>query len=256
MANGVRSVAFTFAEALVLAPAFILSKILPNEPDEIVKADGTDIAIVLVHGKGANKNQFLFLKRYLVKEKFGTEHIFPVFSVNLLRNDESDVDYTVESLAKNLKNHIQQMKAKGFKRFIFIGHSLGGVVGAYFKHNLARALDVEVIMLIAMGVPFYGISPLVPKLIRYSCGILKNDKCVEQLLPNSKILLNLQNAIQEDETIFYIMGKYDAVVSAELSAFAPERLFVYNHSHYAFNVKRSIFQKIAQLIENQLQLIL
>lgn len=78
--------------------------------------------VLLVHGYGANKSNWLFLRRYLEHAGFRRVH---ALNYNPLRTD-------IPSLAERCTAVAVELRARsGAERVHLVGHSLGGVVARY-----------------------------------------------------------------------------------------------------------------------------
>jgi pimeloyl-ACP methyl ester carboxylesterase len=83
-------------------------------------ADGTPV--LLIHGYGANKSNWLFLQRYLRDSGYGRVH---ALNYNPLQADVPAIAEAATMRARDLMEHC------GTDRVHLVGHSLGGLVARY-----------------------------------------------------------------------------------------------------------------------------
>jgi triacylglycerol lipase len=94
-----------------------------GEIDELAaRRSSIETPVLLVHGYGANKSNWLFLRRHLQQAGFARVH---ALNYNPLSADIPD-------LAANLAERAEELKqALGVERIHLVGHSLGGLIGRY-----------------------------------------------------------------------------------------------------------------------------
>lgn len=93
-----------------------------------------DQAIVLVHGYHHNSGAWWWFSKELDKAGMG-----PIYTVNLLPPAAS-----IERLAYQLSQKIEGIKKEtGSNKITLIGHSMGGLVSAYYAENLAGDTEVQ-----------------------------------------------------------------------------------------------------------------
>jgi len=87
-----------------------------DEPTEV------ETPVLLVHGYGANKSNWLFLRRYLQQAGFGRVH---ALNYNALGAD-------IPTLAERCSERAAELRESfGSERVHVVGHSLGGLVARY-----------------------------------------------------------------------------------------------------------------------------
>lgn len=143
--------------------------------------------VLLVHGYGANKSNWLFVKRYLLQAGFGRVH---ALNYNPLTAD-------IPALAARCATRAEEVRAHfGTERIHVIGHSLGGIIARYAVqvHGL-EGVDVCVtvasphggVRMARHGSPIATLSP-------FASGV--------QLRPDSSVMTLLRHSAQPGPTRF------------------------------------------------------
>ena len=103
----------------------------------------SDTAIVLVHGFGDTPWTWWWFKKQL---KLKTN--IPIYTINLYPSTRP-----IEQLAEQLKADIELICSKSETvKFHLIGHSMGGLVSAYYREFLAQEIGIESVTLLASPV--------------------------------------------------------------------------------------------------------
>lgn len=141
--------------------------------------------VLLVHGYGANKSNWLFVKRYLLQAGFERVH---ALNYNPLSADIPELAARCAERAEEVRSHF------GTDRIHVIGHSLGGIIARYAVqvHGL-EGVDVCVtvaaphggVRMARHGSPIATLSP-------FASGV--------QLRPDSSVMTLLRHSAQESPT--------------------------------------------------------
>jgi pimeloyl-ACP methyl ester carboxylesterase len=141
--------------------------------------------VLLVHGYGANKSNWLFVKRYLLQAGFERVH---ALNYNPLTADIPALAAQCAARAEQVRDHF------GTDRIHIIGHSLGGIIARYAVsvHGLA-GVDVCVsvasphggVRLARHGSPISQLSP-------FASGV--------QLRPESSVMTLLRHSARASST--------------------------------------------------------
>lgn len=168
----------------------------PAEDDSTVPTP-----VLLVHGYGANKSNWLFVTRYLRQAGFGRVH---ALNYNPLTAD-------IPALAEQCATRAEEVRAHfGTERIHVIGHSLGGIIARYAVqvHGLA---DVGVCVTVASphgGVRMARHGSPIATLSPFASGV--------QLRPDSSVMTMLRHSAQPGPTRYVAYySNLDLIVPAK-----------------------------------------
>ena len=193
-----------------------------DDDDDGLAMNSRKPCILLIHGSGADENQFI-VARMVLKSRFN------VLTINLGKRDQ-----TIEEYAKTVAGFIKQ---KNIKELTILGVSMGGLVASYYTEFL-RPRYVRIEKLITIGTPFQG-SPILYWLHSHgvtNLGVL-NAKRYHQMVPNSAFLTQLKSKLQVTATPYLTMGSFaDIQVPDEYSRplFRASRQSSNFHKHISF----------------------
>jgi pimeloyl-ACP methyl ester carboxylesterase len=191
--------------------------------------------VLLVHGYGANKSNWLFLSRYLSSAGFRRVH---ALNYNPLTADIPTLAARCAERAEELKEHF------GVDRVHVVGHSLGGIIARY----AVQLLDLEGVgvcvtiasphggvRLAQYGSPMAAVSPLATGL---------------QLRPQSSVMRALRTVVRPLPTRFIAYySNLDLVVPARRAMIRePElhatNILVKDHGHLSIMWSRRLATSI------------
>ena len=141
--------------------------------------DGVPTPVLLVHGYGANKSNWVFLERELRSAGFERVH---AVNYNPLASDIPEIATAVAQRAREL------MARTGADRVHLIGHSTGGVVNRY----AVQLLGLEAATCISVASPHNG-SPV---------ARLAGGRTARQLRPGSDVLRRIRGSSRPLPTRF------------------------------------------------------
>ena len=170
---------------------------------------GNKRPILLVHGYVNHPNVWLLQKRWLSSLGLG-----PIYAIKLGHPFKS-IRFYGEKVKEKAKQIAQET---GRDDLILIGHSMGGLVSAWYAIELARKGTVTDVVTIA--------SPLAGTPLAY-LGFGLNAK---EMLKNSEFTSQLSKAIKESQEIrfHHIATKSDQIVIPGITAAIPE------NNHFIF----------------------
>jgi pimeloyl-ACP methyl ester carboxylesterase len=123
-----------------------------GEEETTTSVECNSLPIVLVHGLGGGKAQWL-LGKLLLQSK--SEILSPITSFSYSSTETEGID----EVAKMLADRIVQLKQEsGSRRVALIGHSVGGLICSHFAEYYASGCGVEVRLVVCIGTPWTGIS--------------------------------------------------------------------------------------------------
>lgn len=190
--------------------------------------------VLLVHGYGANRSNWLFLRRYLQQAGFGRVH---ALNYNPLRAD-------IPELAARCAARVEDLRARfGTARVHLVGHSLGGVVARYAVQvdGLDAATCVTIaspnggVRLARYGSPLAAVSPLASGL---------------QLRPGSAVMERLRTTSRPMATRFVAYySNLDLIVPARRAmiiepALRATNILVKDHGHLSIIFSRHLAQSV------------
>jgi pimeloyl-ACP methyl ester carboxylesterase len=194
-----------------------------------------DTPVLLVHGYGANKSNWMFLRRYLQQAGFGRVH---ALNYNALRAD-------IPSLAELCAERADELRDRfGTNRVHIIGHSLGGVVARYAVQ--VRGLD-NVGVCITIVSPNGGV-----RLARYGSPLAVMSPLASglQLRPESKVMTELRRTARPMATRFVAYySNLDLLVPARRAMMLePEleaaNILVKDQGHLSIMFSRALAQSV------------
>ena len=191
--------------------------------------------VVLVHGYGANKSNWVFLARYLDQAGFGRRH---AVNYNPLTAD-------IPRLAEQLAVEVEAVRARtGAPRVHLVGHSLGGIIARYAVqvHGLE---DVATVITVASphggvrlaryGSPLSAVSPLASGL---------------QLRPDSPVMSLLRASARPSDTRWVAYySNLDLIVPARRAMIlepelAAANVLVKDHGHLSIMLSRRLAHSV------------
>lgn len=172
--------------------------------------------VLLVHGYLHNKSGWCFIKSELQKSGFG-----PIYTINL-----TPLHGSIENFAEQIAEKVRSIEEDtGTDSTILIGHSMGGLVCAYFAENLAR--ETQISHVITIGTPIRG-----TKLASLAIG-----ECTKQMNYGSRFTKKLNRQIISNDSIkyFHIASKTDKIIIPYLSSLTnrhlDRQLMLNGHGH-------------------------
>jgi len=143
--------------------------------------DNDDIPpILLLHGAGFNQSEWIVARYYL--KKAGFRSIWSLNMDHVIRPRSNSMGIREYAYSKVRPFVRSIIKKTGKREIVIIGHSMGGLVGAYYKQCFAARDDVVVKMVITISTPWHG-APLLSKFAAHS----KNTARVD-MTPGSELL--------------------------------------------------------------------
>ncbi|MBI2704965.1 MAG: alpha/beta fold hydrolase [Actinobacteria bacterium] len=194
-----------------------------------------DTPVLLVHGYGANKSNWLFIRRYLNHAGFGRVH---ALNYNPLTADIPELAERCATRADELRDHF------GAEQVHIIGHSLGGIIARY---------AVQVLGLRGVGVCITVASPHAGvRLARYGSPIARLSPLASgmQLRPDSAVMSLLHSSARELPTRFVAYySNLDLIVPARNAMIAePEldatNILVKDHGHLSIMLSRRLAESV------------
>ncbi len=207
---------------------------LPDAGIEPLPAS-VDTPVLLVHGYGANKSNWLFLRRYLAQAGFTRVHA--------LNYNPWSAD--IPGLAERCAERAQELRERlGVDRVHLIGHSLGGVIARYAVQVLGtEGVDVCItiasphggVRLARYGSPFATVSPLASGLQ------LRPDSTVMTLLRHSARPLPTRFVAYYSNLDLVVPARRAMIVEAPLAA---TNILVKDHGHLSIMLSRRLAQSV------------
>jgi len=191
--------------------------------------------VLLVHGYGANKSNWVFLTRYLHQAGFQRIH---ALNYNPLRDD-------IPGLAERCAERAEELKAHfGVDRVHVIGHSMGGIIARYAVQVLGLE-GVDVCITVASphgGVRLARYGSLVAELGPFASGL--------DLRPDSPVMVLLRSSAREVPTQFVAYySNLDLIVPARRAMIvepelAATNILVKDHGHLSIMLSRRLASSV------------
>lgn len=206
--------------------------------DDLVGPDipsSVDTPVLLVHGYGANKSNWLFVNRYLDQAGYGRVH---ALNYNPLAADIPELAERCAERATQLREHF------GVERIHVIGHSLGGIIARYAVQVLG--LDgVDVCITIASphgGVRLARYGSHLAQLSPFESGLqLRPDSAVMTLLRASAEPLPTRFVAYYSNLDLIVPARRAMIVEPELEA---TNILVKDHGHLSIMLSRRLATSI------------
>lgn len=188
-----------------------------------------EIPIILVHGYLHNSSSWLYLRSQLKQQGF-----HEIYSINL-----GSPFHSIPEYAEVLQKKIQYiMRRTGCRQVRLVGHSMGGLVSAYYATVMAPPDTVESI--ITLGSPLHG-----TKMARIGFG-----QCTNEMMQNSCFLNDLQERIEKADTIrwLHLGSDTDLIIRPTKSAVLVHpnaKNYIFNRlGHISYLYSPSVVKKI------------
>jgi len=190
--------------------------------------------VLLVHGYGANKSNWMFLRRRLEQAGFARVH---ALNYNALRAD-------IPALAERCAEEAERLRTgSGAARVHVVGHSLGGVIARYAVQ--VTGLDAGVCISIAS--PHGGV-----RVARYGSPLSVMSPLASglQLRPDSPVMTRLRRTARPTTTRFVayysnldllVPARRAMIVEPELGA---TNILVKDHGHLSIMFSRRLAQSV------------
>lgn len=166
-------------------------------PEDIT---ANDVPILLIPGYLENSAVWIYHRYHY--QRAGLKNIFTI-----------DLGYpfsSIENYAEIVREKIKKIKAlTGNHRIHLIGHSMGGIVAAYYTVHMAEQDGVEVKKFITLGSPFEGTV-----MSKFGIG-----KCTRQMSRSSSFLKELTRSLSKSKARCFCQASLvDLIVFPGLSA--------------------------------------
>lgn len=200
-------------------------------------SDGSpvDTPVLLVHGYGANKSNWLFVNRYLHQAGFERVH---ALNYNPFTADIPELAERCAERATELREHF------GVDRVHVIGHSLGGIIARYAVQVLGLR-GVDVCLTIASphgGVRLARRGSYLAALSPFASGLsLRPDSAVMTLLRSSARPLPTRFVAYYSNLDLIVPARRAMIVEPELEA---TNVLIKDHGHLSIMLSRRLTTSI------------
>ena len=180
--------------------------------------------VIVLHGGWFSRGSlFIILKKRL--ENLGYTVYVPDYGYHLCK---------IEKTAEKFDAYIKKNK---IGKFIFIGHSLGGLVGLYYYKNYKN----KITKFITIGTPFYGTwIARVPSFFSESA---------KQMKPESLFLKELYKNIRINKNFYAIGSKTDQYVPIKSSKLKKAKNIEVNFvGHSSMLFSKEVFREIKKAL--------
>lgn len=217
--------------------------------NEIVKRytfDPRKTPVLLIYGFFSSRRTLSVIEKHLVSQgfdvlSFNLGGLLGTFFTSSISDTAAFLDYKIK----------RQIERHGFKNIHIVAHSKGGLVALYWLLKLGGSKYCDKV--ITLGTPYAG-SFHTYLAIPTPLGIFWRD--VWQMRPGSSFLRYLRDSeVPENLKIVCLYSKNDSVSRGKRAIFRPlkpspnvESMEIPNAAHYDFLFKRSIIQKVIDLL--------
>lgn len=200
---------------------------------EAVVDDGSPVAtpVLLVHGFGANKSNWLFVRRHLDQAGFGRVH---ALNYNPLAADIPELARRCAARAEEVRAHF------GVERIHIVGHSLGGIIARYATQVLGLA---DVTTCVSIASPHGGIrlarhGSLLATVSPLASGLsLRPDSTVMTLLRTSAVPTRTRYVAYYSNLDLIVPARRAMILEPELAA---TNILVKDHGHLSIMLSRRL----------------
>ena len=201
--------------SLVLSPLFKLDNSNNQEKKKVI----------ILHGGWFSRGSlFILLKKRL--ENLDYTVYIPDYGYHLCK---------IEETAEKFEDYIKKNK---IGKFIFIGHSLGGLIGLYYHKNHKN----KITKFISLGTPFYG-----AKIAKIPSFFSESAK---QMIPDSLFLKGLHKNIKVNKNFYSIGSKHDQFIPIKSSKLKKAKNIEVNFvGHSSMLFSKEVFREIKHIVE-------
>lgn len=205
-----------------------------TELDTLSDAD-LKTPILLVHGYGQTKMDWIWFKHQLKQKKVG-----PIYALNLCPPFAS-----ISDLAQLIKKKVKKIQEEtGQTRIILIGHSMGGLTSSYYAEFLAQPNEVAAVITLAS--PFQGTT----------LAALGYGKNVNEMAPKSSFLQAITNRIESSSIPYHhVASKIDNMIVPWESALPmpameghTNQLILDDHGHLKMLISPRVVEQVTEWI--------
>jgi triacylglycerol esterase/lipase EstA (alpha/beta hydrolase family) len=198
--------------------------------------------ILLLHGNGANELQFTYA-RYLLNQKFEGSVFSLQYDGVFVTDKQASIADLVERVADRCKDIFNKT---GHSDIVIVGVSLGGLLGAYFKENLADILGTKVSRMITIGSPFHG-SPLL-EYVR-NMPPWRSKRCEEMRVGSTFLSALREQVIKNLDDYIFIGSTEDLHVPYSHAVIdGGKTIKIEGLGHSVFHTAPSIWTQVRELI--------
>lgn len=198
------------------------------------------IPILLIHGIFHNSSAWIYLRHRLKGEGF-----LSVFTINLANPFTHTIEDYGKQIAEKIKR-IQEITRK--KEIILVGHSMGGVISAYYVANLDPNHDVKAIATI--GSPLEGTHLAV-----LGIGL---SPCLSQMRYRNPFIQQVRRQLDQikDIPMLHIATNTDLQVrpvesALRLEAIGADNVLIKGEGHIDLLYSSQVADNILGFIRNQ-----
>jgi pimeloyl-ACP methyl ester carboxylesterase len=150
--------------------------------------------IVLIHGSGFNQSEWIVARRHLANHEELKHH--KVISFDW---DDGNPETSIEEYAARIAHHLPKDH-----NVILIGHSMGGLMAAYFAEfygqDMANHHGIDIIGVVTIATPWKGSTSLLPFAnFKNYFGLCPMAKRYRQMLPHSEFLMSLYKQMEQNQ---------------------------------------------------------
>jgi pimeloyl-ACP methyl ester carboxylesterase len=181
---------------LCLLPMALVCMLWPRAKETTLRQTPARLGVLMLHGSGINENEFVVGRRCLAR--WLPADVF-VTAPNYVDSEEA----SISDLASSTMRHLTRVKSEtGISRWVLVGHSMGGLVGAKMLDK-----DLDIPMLVTIATPWRGSALLAAK-HRWG-GLLRPRH--HDMLPGSHFLQEIASEHQAAKLVC-VGSKHDAMV--------------------------------------------
>lgn len=221
----------------------------PNFGPKIHAIKKDQIPILFIHGNGYNEMQWVVGQMLLSKDK----DLGSMFSLRLDGLVTNDPTKGIDNYAEKVGERVREIKnLTGRDDVILVGHSMGGLIAAYFTEHLAEVQKTKVDRVITISTPWAG-SDLLRKLTevteRWLPDLFKKPKRFRQMRGENGFLDELKiRALSNKATAYFCLySTGDGFVSGENGNLGLDKQHTRAYSwmgHYTPTISPSVWQQV------------
>jgi triacylglycerol esterase/lipase EstA (alpha/beta hydrolase family) len=239
------------ATVVLAAPLVGIAALYKSNFDPLPKDIKTDTTpILLIHGNGFNEIQWALARYFLSGSEYGS-----VFTLNLdgLLTNQSHLG--IDDYAKLVQIKIEDIKKKtGRDDIIMSGHSMGGLVAAYYAEYLAKPEEVKGV--ISISTPWkksalLGFTTHITK--KCFPSLFENPKRYRQMRDENNFVTELLARMSKKSYYYSMFSEGDEMVSGSsgrLEGLPKERVRKFSWlGHYSPMVSPAVWNTMQRWIK-------
>lgn len=217
-----------------------------NPTIEEMKANKKPL-VLCIHGNNYNEMQWIFFRYFL-------GHKYHIVTWNLDGLVICDPNKGIQEYADlSSLNSIELCKTVGYQEFVYVGHSMGGLVAARSALDIAAgASGIKVSKVITISTPWHG-STLLKTLTKWTRASIFHDPLrFKQMREEEGTLAAMRSQIAKSTLAFYVIhSEGDAFVNVREGLLGYGAFYKHKFlGHLTPMISPSLIQEVERIIDS------